>query len=79
MSEDNQPRYTTARLRLEVDKGKRLARIHALEEAAKLADDFSITTHMHWDDDLQEPVKRKSQDGSTIAAAIRALMTKETA
>lgn len=36
--EDNQPRYTTGRLRQEVDKARRLARIYALEEAANIAD-----------------------------------------
>lgn len=40
MSEDdNRPRYTTARLRREVDEAKRLARIHALEEAAAAIDE----------------------------------------
>lgn len=38
MTEDSQPRYTTARLRLEVDKAKAYARREALEEAAALAE-----------------------------------------
>lgn len=38
--EDNQPRYTTARLRREVEEAKRLARIHALEQATALAENY---------------------------------------
>lgn len=71
--EDNQPRYTTKRLRDEIAKARAYARMEALEEAAKVADDFSVTTYMHWDSELEEPVKRKARDGASIAAAIRSL------
>ena len=62
---DNQPRYTTARLRREVAEAKRLARIHALEEAAHVVErllKFADTT---------------SGADKEILSAIRALMQKE--
>ena len=46
---DNRPRYTTARLRREVDEAKRTARIYALEEAAKVIDGLRSNTGVYVD------------------------------
>ncbi|TAU33346.1 hypothetical protein ELI20_21080 [Rhizobium ruizarguesonis] len=60
--EDNQPRYTTKRLRVEIAKAKAYARREALEEAAKAAETAQISGS------LVRP---------GVAAAIRALIPRE--
>lgn len=60
--EDNQPRYTTKRLRDEIAKAKAYARREALEEAAKVAETARISGS------LVRP---------GVAAAIRALISKK--
>ena len=67
---DDRPRYTTARLRREVDEAKRTARIYALEEAAKVAEAMPALRAV-------SAVHVKSTAPKDVAAAIRQLM-KET-
>lgn len=69
--DDNRPRYTTARLRREVGEAKRLARIHALEEAAQVAEGYSRIA--------PDGVLLKPEAGPYIASTIRLLMRGETA
>lgn len=48
-------------------------RAEAIEDCAKVAEDFTVTAYMHWDEDLEEPVKRKLKEAGAIAEAIRGL------
>ncbi|MEB2845960.1 hypothetical protein [Endobacterium cereale] len=73
---DNQPRYTTARLRREVDEAKQLARIHALEEAAAYHDDLARQHEVGYESQFHESMVNTHR-GS--AHAIRAMMRREAA
>lgn len=66
---DTQPRYTTTRLRLEVEKAKAYARREALEEAAVLVESH-IVMNTHAGKELR-PRQDGNQDGLFYAAAIR--------
>lgn len=63
-AEDNQPRYTTARLRYEIAEAKAYARREALEEAATLIDEA-------WR-------HHGGMNCTQTCAIVRALMQKET-
>jgi hypothetical protein len=67
---DNQPRYTTARLRHEVDAAKRLARINALEEAVTVVMRNAPATQDFADAGLQDQARRTTVE-------IRALIKEE--
>ena len=68
---DAHPRYTTARLRREVDEAKRLARIYALEEAAKTVE--TIRTLLHEQREVLD-IGREDSAYTIAAEAIRKLM-----
>lgn len=48
-------------------------RAEAIEDCAKIAERFTVTTYMHWDEDLEEPIKQKLKEAGEIAEAIRGL------
>lgn len=73
---DNQPRYTTARLRQEVDDARRLARAYALEEAAAYHDDLARRHEVGYESQFHEAMVNTHR-GS--AHAIRQMMRRDTA
>ncbi len=75
LSNDEKPRYTTRRMHYEIDRAKEYARREALEEAAKIADDYECHLMSYGGSvDAQHFYEGGMLDaGQGIAIAIRAL------